>query len=62
MAWWNCPGPGDESTWPPYGGDPNDPRCPDDGTEDPEEGGFDDFDPDDFEDMGDGRMMRRFWR
>ena len=26
----NMPGPGDEATWPPYSGHPNDPRAPDD--------------------------------
>jgi len=27
-------GPGDEATWPPFAGHPNDPRAPDDGDDD----------------------------
>lgn len=31
MNYQNLPGPGDEATWPPYAGHPNDPRAPDSG-------------------------------
>lgn len=59
MAWWNCPGPGDEATWPPYSGHPNDPRDPDDGSQEHDEDDDPEPDIDDYDDMGHGRLMRR---
>ena len=56
MAWWNAPGPGDAATWPPYYGHPNDPRDPDDGTQEHDDEPEPDID--DFDDMGGGRLMR----
>ena len=41
----NCPGPGDEATWPAYAGHPNDPRAPDDDQ--------------DFEDLPRGEQIER---
>lgn len=60
MAAYTPYGPGDEATWPPYSGHPNDPRDPDDGSQEHE----DEPEPDvlDYEDMGNGRLMRRIGR